>query len=169
MHFNFNVWMFWFCRRQKYINIFVNFTSVFAFVYASYFIISVYLTDILNYIFLTHGIGEVTGSSLFVFKLSAIIKIHNKLIKTSGIRRHFAVSWRIALKLNNGGFALTVQVSQDQQNNSFKHPETLSLNFMFSLSEARQTLWKMIDAHATPGKSPIDILYSGIILYCILY
>ena len=46
----------------------------------SHFIISVYLTDILNYIFLTHGIGEVTGSSLFVFKLSFKIKIYNNYL-----------------------------------------------------------------------------------------
>ena len=60
-------------------NILVNFT-VFVLVYASnfsHFIISVYLTDILNYIFLTRGIGEVTRSIMRnkKIKLAATINL----------------------------------------------------------------------------------------------
>ena len=41
--------------------------------------------------------------------------------------------WRTLLKVNNGSISLSVQVCQDQQNNSVKHPGTVSLPCFFKL------------------------------------
>ena len=56
--------------------------------------------------------------------------------------------------------ALSAQASQDQQNNSIKHPENciftlFTSDCMFTLSGARQSLWKLNYARSTSGKLPI--------------
>ena len=64
------------------------------------------------------------------------------------------------MKMNYSSIAQLVQASQDQQNNSVKHPQTVFLFVYFKLYyyfEWSTTVPVKNDARATYGKSPIDL------------
>ena len=96
---------------------------------------------------------DIVKTSRWNIAIYSDIYLHNRRLSKCCARIIFQSDWRAPLKVNMmDKVALSVQASQDEQNNSVKHPEIVSLFvyfklYVYTLSAARH-------ARATSGKSP---------------